>query len=48
VFHFHVHVVPRWQDDPMTLHWPTTNPSRQALEAHAARIRAAMKPLGAP
>jgi histidine triad (HIT) family protein len=48
VFHFHVHVVPRWQSDPMTLHWPATNPSRQALEEHAARIRAAMKPLGAP
>lgn len=42
VFHFHVHVLPRWKGDPMDLVWPVRNPARQELEDTAARIRAAL------
>jgi histidine triad (HIT) family protein len=42
VFHIHVHVVPRWEDDAMAVRWPATNPSRETLAEHAARIRAAL------
>jgi histidine triad (HIT) family protein len=46
VFHFHVHLVPRWTGDAMTIAWPTTSPPREALEESAARIRAAMQGIG--
>jgi histidine triad (HIT) family protein len=46
VFHFHVHVVPRWTHDRMAVAWPTTTPTREALEASAALIRAAMPTAG--
>ena len=42
VFHFHIHVLPRWEGDGMGLAWPVKNPSREALEAVAARLRAAL------
>jgi len=42
VFHYHVHLVPRLEGDGMAVHWPVQNPPRDALEAHAARIRAAL------
>ncbi|MBL8486676.1 MAG: HIT family protein [Rhodocyclaceae bacterium] len=42
VFHFHVHVLPRWKGDAMDLVWPVRNPGRQELEETAARIRAAL------
>ena len=42
VFHYHVHLVPRYANDGMTFTWPVQNPPREALEAHAARIRAAL------
>jgi len=41
VFHFHVHLVPRHDDDGMALRWPVKNPPREVLEDYAARIRAA-------
>ena len=40
VFHFHLHVLPRWEDDGMALAWPVKNPPREKLEEYAARIRA--------
>ncbi len=40
VFHFHIHVLPRWQDDGMSLAWPAKNPPPEALQAYAAKIRA--------
>ena len=40
VFHFHLHVLPRWANDGMTLAWPVKNPPREKLEEYAARIRA--------
>jgi len=42
VFHYHVHLVPRHAGDAMAFTWPVQNPPREALEAHAARIRAAL------
>ena len=43
VFHFHVHVVPRWEHDGMAVHWPAKNPPREELAANAVRIRAALR-----
>jgi len=42
VFHYHVHLVPRYANAAMAFTWPVQNPPREALEAHAARIRAAL------
>jgi len=42
VFHFHIHVLPRWEGDGMGLAWPAKNPSRDALEEMAAKLRAAL------
>lgn len=39
VFHFHLHVLPRWEDDGMTLAWPVKNPPRETLEGYAQKIR---------
>lgn len=39
VFHFHLHVLPRWEDDGMTLVWPVKNPPRETLEGYAQKIR---------
>ena len=39
VFHYHVHLVPRFEGDGMALSWPVKNPPRDTLEEHAARIR---------
>lgn len=43
VQHFHVHLVPRYDNDGMSLTWPVKNPPRAALEESARRIRAALK-----
>ena len=42
VFHFHAHLVPRHRGDAMALVWPVQNPPRDALQAHAASIRAVL------
>lgn len=42
VFHLHLHLVPRWEADGMALTWPVKNPPRDALDAIAARLRAAI------
>jgi histidine triad (HIT) family protein len=42
VFHFHVHLVPRYEGDGMALTWPVKNPAREKLEEAAAKIRASM------
>jgi histidine triad (HIT) family protein len=42
VFHYHVHLVPRHEGDGMAFTWPVKNPPRDRLEAHAAKIRAAL------
>jgi histidine triad (HIT) family protein len=43
VFHFHLHIVPRHDNDGMSLAWPAKSPSREQLEANAAKIRAALE-----
>lgn len=43
VFHFHLHVLPRWENDGMSLAWPVKNPPREQLEAYAAKIREALR-----
>jgi len=42
VFHFHLHIVPRYDKDGMHLTWPAKNPPREQLEANAAKIRNAL------
>lgn len=42
VFHFHLHLVPRYDMDGMNLSWPAKNPPRDQLEADAAKIRLAL------
>ncbi|OGA67161.1 MAG: histidine triad (HIT) protein [Betaproteobacteria bacterium RIFCSPLOWO2_12_FULL_68_20] len=43
VFHFHIHVLPRWEADGMSLGWPAKNPPRDKLEEYAVKIRAALR-----
>jgi histidine triad (HIT) family protein len=43
VFHFHMHLGPRHQNDGMDLIWPVKNPPREKLEEAAARIRARLR-----
>ena len=43
VFHFHLHVLPRWENDGMSLAWPVKNPPREQLQAYAAKIREALR-----
>ena len=43
VYHFHLHLVPRYAHDGMRLTWPAKNPPREQLEANAARLRAALE-----
>jgi histidine triad (HIT) family protein len=42
VFHFHVHLVPRHEDDGMALTWPVKNPPREKLVEYAERIKASL------
>lgn len=42
VFHYHVHLVPRYADDGMALTWPVKNPPREKLEQYAAKIKASL------
>jgi len=39
VFHLHVHLVPRYENDGMSLTWPVKNPPRERLEEYAAKVR---------
>ncbi len=43
VFHLHVHLVPRYDDDGMSLTWPVKNPPRAVLEEAAARLRGVLE-----
>ena len=43
VYHFHLHLVPRYAQDGMRLTWPTKNPPREQLEANAAKLRVALE-----
>jgi histidine triad (HIT) family protein len=39
VFHYHVHLVPRYDSDRLTPPWKPTRPSDAELDAVLARIR---------
>ena len=39
VRHFHLHVVPRYQNDGITLGWPRKEPGPAALHDYAERLR---------
>ncbi|KJS32555.1 MAG: histidine triad (HIT) protein [Desulfatitalea sp. BRH_c12] len=39
VFHFHLHVVPRHDNDGLTFSWPVKNPPPEELERLAAKVR---------
>jgi histidine triad (HIT) family protein len=42
VFHYHMHLVPRHENDGMALTWPAKNPPREKLVEYAAAIRKAL------
>jgi histidine triad (HIT) family protein len=42
VFHFHLHVVPRHQEDGIALSWPRKEPPASVLQAYAQQLREAM------
>ena len=42
VFHFHLHVVPRYADDGAGLIWPRQEPGPAALAEQAGRLRQAL------
>ncbi|HEY3074193.1 MAG TPA: HIT family protein [Burkholderiales bacterium] len=42
VFHYHIHLVPRYEGDGMALSWPAKNPPREKLGEYAAAIRRAL------
>lgn len=44
VAHFHLHVLPRHDQDGATLTWPAKHPPREEIERHAAQLREAMPP----
>ena len=39
VYHFHLHIVPRYDKDGMHLTWPAKNPPREKLEEYREKIR---------
>jgi len=39
VFHFHVHVIPRYEDDPLKLPWIPAQGDREEIEDAAADLR---------
>ena len=41
VFHFHVHVIPRYEDDPLKLPWIPRGSDAQTIAALAEKIRTA-------
>jgi histidine triad (HIT) family protein len=41
VFHFHIHVVPRYEDDPLKLPWIPAQGDPDEIAATAARLRGA-------
>ena len=44
VFHFHLHLVPRWMGDGLVRPWRSGTSKRDGIEAAATGIRAAASP----
>jgi len=40
VFHFHVHLIPRHNNDDVVLNFPRKHPTREMLQEYATKIRA--------
>lgn len=47
VFHFHLHVVPRHEDDGIALSWPRKDPAPAVLQGYAQQLSEALKTLPA-
>lgn len=43
VFHFHIHLLPRWENDGMSLAWTAKNPPREKPEEYREKIRATLR-----
>ncbi len=41
VFHFHLHVIPRWSDDGIAPPWRSTRPTESELDTTLAKLRTA-------
>ena len=39
VFHFHLHVIPRYEGDPLRLPWTPAQGDKEEIEAAAAALR---------
>ena len=39
VFHFHIHVIPRYEDDPLRLPWTPAPGDQDEISAAAAELR---------
>ena len=48
VFHFHLHVLPRHDNDGVALTWPRNTPTAQELQRYAAQLQAAMQAPATP
>ena len=44
VFHFHMHVLPRHENDGMALTWPRKEPAMSVLQGYAQQLQAALQP----
>jgi len=44
VFHFHMHVLPRHENDGMALVWPRKEPAMSVLQGYAQQLQAALQP----
>jgi histidine triad (HIT) family protein len=42
VFHYHVHVIPRWDGDSKIVHWIQGKPDQSELQEVAAQVSAAL------
>ena len=42
VFHFHLHLIPRWEDDPLRLPWRPSEGDLEEINDVAAKIRDAL------
>ena len=38
VFHFHLHLIPRWEGDGINIGWTPTNPSDEEIAAVKAKL----------
>ncbi len=46
VFHFHLHVVPRHEDDGIALSWPRKEPAAEVLRGYALQLGQALQAAG--